>query len=106
MDTALGLGLLALSRAHLAAEVRALSLSLSLPACLAPPPTPGPSAFLIWQFLALPVGRDMMLWNIIIGSTGLYAIDQEGRIFSEGAVPWDSPARPYVGDVCFVIRRG
>jgi hypothetical protein len=48
----------------------------------------------------------MMLWNIIIGSTGLYAIDQEGRIFSEGAVPWDSPARPYVGDVCFVIRRG
>ena len=37
------------------------------------------------QFLALPVGRDMMLWNIIVGRRGLYAIDQEGHAFDDGA---------------------
>jgi hypothetical protein len=37
----------------------------------------GARARLAAQFLALPVGRDMMLWNIIVGVRGLYAIDQE-----------------------------
>ena len=47
------------------------------------------------QFLALPVGRDMMLWNIIVGRRGLYAIDQEGHAFDDGAVPWGDRVWPY-----------
>ena len=52
------------------------------------------------QFLALPVGRDMMLWNIIVGRGGLYAIDQEGHAFEDGSVPWGQRVWPY----CISVR--
>jgi len=52
------------------------------------------------QFLALPVGRDMMLWNIIVGREGLYAIDQEGHAFEDGKVPWGDRVWPY----CISVR--
>ena len=60
----------------------------------------GARARLAAQFLALPVGRDMMLWNIIIGARGLYAIDQEGRAYDDGAVPWGDRVWPY----CISVR--
>ena len=60
----------------------------------------GSRARLAAQFLALPVGRDMMLWNIIIGRHGLYAIDQEGHAFEDGAVPWGDRVWPY----CISVR--
>ena len=60
----------------------------------------GARARLAAQFLALPVGRDMMLWNIIIGKDGLYAIDQEGHAFEDGAVPWGDRVWPY----CISVR--
>ncbi|KAL1504297.1 hypothetical protein AB1Y20_010704 [Prymnesium parvum] len=50
---------------------------------------------LLQQFLSLPIGRDMMLWNIIVGAWGAYAIDQEGVLFSQGAVPWKQRMMPY-----------
>ena len=71
LDTAIGLRLGAASRAALSA-----------------------------QFLALPVGRDMMLWNIIVGASGLYAIDQEGHVFDDGAIPWGDRLWPY----CITVR--
>ena len=52
------------------------------------------------QFLALPVGRDMMLWNIIVGRRGLYAIDQENQAFEDGKVPWGDRVWPY----CISVR--
>ena len=60
----------------------------------------GARARLAQQFLALPVGRDMMLWNIIVGRLGLYAIDQEGHAFEDGAVPWSQRVWPY----CISVR--
>ena len=57
-------------------------------------------ARLAQQFLALPIGRDMMLWNIIVGREGLYAIDQEGHAFDDGAVPWGDRVWPY----CISVR--
>jgi len=53
------------------------------------------------EFLALPVGRDMMLWNIVADREGLHAIDQDGKIYPDAAVPWEQRAMPYcltVGD--------
>lgn len=60
----------------------------------------GVRARLAAQFLALPVGRDMMLWNIIIGRHGLYAIDQENHAFEDGSVPWAERVWPY----CISVR--
>ena len=60
----------------------------------------GVRARLAAQFLALPVGRDMMLWNIIIGRHGLYAIDQENHAFEDGSVPWGERVWPY----CISVR--
>ena len=60
----------------------------------------GMRARLAQQFLALPVGRDMMLWNIIVGRKGLYAIDQEGHAYDEGKVPWGERVWPY----CISVR--
>ena len=60
----------------------------------------GSRARLAAQFLALPVGRDMMLWNIIVGRRGLYAIDQEGHAFEDAAVPWGERVWPY----CISVR--
>ena len=62
--------------------------------------TAGARARLAAQFLALPVGRDMMLWNIIVGREGLYAIDQEGHAFDDGAIPWGQRVWPY----CISVR--
>ncbi|KAL3902210.1 MAG: hypothetical protein SGPRY_012172, partial [Prymnesium sp.] len=50
---------------------------------------------LLEQFLSLPIGRDMMLWNIIAGAGGLYAIDQEGMFFADREVPWKQRMMPY-----------
>lgn len=52
------------------------------------------------QFLALPVGRDMMLWNIVAGREGAFAIDQEGVVYADGAIPWGARAMPY----CLSVR--
>jgi hypothetical protein len=71
LDTAIGLQMVASSRARLAVE-----------------------------FLALPVGRDMMLWNIIVGRDGLYAIDQEEHAFEDGKIPWGDRVWPY----CISVR--
>ena len=57
-------------------------------------------AALAAQFLALPVGRDMMLWNIVAGARGAYAIDQEGVVHADGAEPWERRAMPY----CLSVR--
>ena len=54
----------------------------------------GARARLAAQFLSLPVGRDMMLWNIVVGAGGLYAIDQEGHAFEDGKIPWGERVRP------------
>ena len=51
-------------------------------------------------FLRLRVGRDMMLWNIVAGARGPYAIDQEGEVYAEPDVPWERRAMPY----CFTVR--
>lgn len=55
---------------------------------------------LLQQFLSLPIGRDMMLWNIIVGARGAYAIDQEGQLFPDAAVPWKQRMLPY----CFSVQ--
>jgi hypothetical protein len=52
------------------------------------------------QFLAIPVGRDMMLWNIVAGREGAFAIDQEGFVYPDGGVPWERRAMPY----CLTVR--
>lgn len=75
LDTAIGLQLAAGARARVAAD-----------------------------FLSLPIGRDMMLWNVILGARGLYAIDQEGKTYDEGGanggVPWAARVWPY----CLSVR--
>ena len=57
-------------------------------------------ARLATQFLTIPVGRDMMLWNVVAGTEGAYAIDQEGVIYTDGQVPWERRAMPY----CLSVR--
>ena len=57
-------------------------------------------ARLATQFLAIPVGRDMMLWNIVAGREGAFAIDQEGVVYPDGGVPWERRAMPY----CLSVR--
>lgn len=52
------------------------------------------------DFLRIPVGRDMMLWNIVAGHDGAYAIDQEGMVYADGQVPWERRAMPY----CLSVR--
>jgi len=57
-------------------------------------------ARLATQFLSIPVGRDMMLWNIVAGREGAFAIDQEGVVYPDGGVPWERRAMPY----CLSVR--
>ena len=57
-------------------------------------------ARLATDFLTIPVGRDMMLWNIVAGRDGAFAIDQEGVVYSDGAIPWAARAMPY----CLSVR--
>ena len=42
----------------------------------------------------------MMLWNIVAGREGAFAIDQEGVVYPDGGVPWERRAMPY----CLSVR--
>ena len=42
----------------------------------------------------------MMLWNIVAGREGAFAIDQEGIVYADGAIPWGARAMPY----CLSVR--
>ncbi|KAL1529979.1 hypothetical protein AB1Y20_000906 [Prymnesium parvum] len=72
---------------------------MNLDTLLALQPDAATRAAVLAEFLALPVGRDMMLWNIIADAHGLYAINQEAHGYAENGVRWEQHAFPYCSTV-------